>query len=150
MNLSPNFSAMELGVEGMGDRIESNAIWLCVNLLEPIRAHFKEPLIINDGYRAPMHNAQTGGVEHSEHLYDDDHAAADFRLKTTALTAAFNWIRLESGFPFRQVILEYGKNNVPACIHISGRRLGNDKREALIGHTHGDGAYQRVDCAMPA
>jgi hypothetical protein len=148
-NLSPNFTDRELGVEGLSDRIVENATHLCVHVLEPIREYVAEPVIVNDGFRPPVHNAETGGVVSSEHLYNDDHAAADIRFKTQPLTAVFNWIRLKSGIYFRQVILEYGKDNVPACIHVSCRRNGNDKREALIGHTHGDGAYQKVECEMP-
>lgn len=144
--LSTHFSEEELNVFGAEERIVNNAKFLCENILEPIRAQYSLPLHVNSGYRPELHNANVGGVSDSEHLFHEDHAACDFTIPGIALTQAFNWIRLLSKLPFRQVILEY-QHGVPACIHISCRANGNDKRQALVGETHGAGAYREVENA---
>ena len=145
--VTEHFSEEELGIAGLGDlRIRQNALYHCQAVLEPIRAQFKVPLLIDDGYRPPAHNQQTGGVSNSEHLAQGGHFATDFRFgPDVPLTHAFNWIRI-SGLPFRQVILEMDADNMPACIHISTDRNGPDKHQALIGHTHGQGSYAPVPC----
>lgn len=147
MNLSEHFTDKELNVAGEDERIVENARYLCQEILEYIRDNFGQPVIITSGHRQADQNAQTGGVKHSEHLYDGGHAAADFVVENTPLRRVFDWIRLESGLPFRQVILEKDKNGLPACIHISTDRDGLDKHEALEGMTHGQGAYVSVDCS---
>src|SRR5579859_7850380 len=136
--LTEHFTQEELNVEASDLRVKANATWLCSTILEPIRARFGA-LHITSGHRLPDRNAAVGGVSDSEHEYRDDHAAADFRPldSNTPLTQIFNWIRLESCLPFRQVILEHDHaTQEPSCIHISGRVGGNDKHEALIGGTH--------------
>lgn len=43
---------------------------LCVELLEPLRAHYG-PVHILSGYRTRAHNDDVGGARHSYHLYND-------------------------------------------------------------------------------
>jgi hypothetical protein len=144
--LTKHFSDQELRVSLAEDRIKANAEYLCEKLLEPIRVRYG-PLVITSGYRPPEHNAAVGGVHESEHQFDGDHAAADFQVPNVPLTLIFNWIRLDSGLPFRQVILEHDhETQAPACIHISTRSGGDlDKHEALIGATHGKESYMKVE-----
>ncbi len=145
--LSQHFTEQELNVESADLRIKDNARFLCERILEPIRAKFG-PLHITSGYRPAAQNAAVGGIHNSEHEYGDDHAAVDFRLMdaNVPLTQAFNWIRLESRLPFRQVILEHDHaTQQPECIHVATRVNGNDKHEALIGGTHGSEAYTKVE-----
>src|SRR5262249_10522593 len=146
MRLTPHFTAEELSVLGCDDRILQNAYYLCDALLEPIRAQFQTPVHITSGYRPESVNASVHGVHGSEHLYEDDHAAADFVVPGVDLRHVFLWIRMLSKLPFRQVILEY-QDFEPACIHISTRVNGNDKREALVGATHNQSGYQHVEVA---
>lgn len=144
--LTDHFSEAELGVEGAEERIHCNAQYLCQNVLEKIRAQYSLPLHVTSGYRPELKNKAVNGVSDSEHLYEDDHAAADFVIPGVKLQRVFDWIRLLSKLPFRQVILEY-QNGEPACIHISARSGGNDKRQALIGKTHNAGAYTAAEVA---
>lgn len=144
--LTDHFSEQELGVEGAEERIHCNAQYLCQNILEKIRAQYSLPVHVTSGYRPELRNEAAHGVSNSEHLYEDDHAAADFTLPGIALQRVFDWIRLLSGLPFRQVILEY-QNGAPDCIHISARSGGNDKRQALIGQTHNASAYTVAEVA---
>lgn len=40
---------------------------LCEDVLEPLRAHLKSPIIITSGFRSPSHNAKIGGAKNSLH-----------------------------------------------------------------------------------
>lgn len=51
--------------------------YLCVNVLEPLRAHMNRPIAISSGYRCPRLNALVGGVNASQHMYGQ---AADIRI----------------------------------------------------------------------
>lgn len=145
MILTEHFTEAELNVDGAEQRIRSNALWLCIALLEPIRSLVGSSIVITSGYRPPALNAAVGGVATSEHEYQGDHAAADFVTPDYPLAHLFDQIR-ESGLPFRQLILETNKDGIPECIHISTRRA-LDKHEALMGQTHGTGSYTLVSCA---
>jgi hypothetical protein len=145
MQLTPHFQDTELGVAGQDAQITANAVQLCTELLEPIRAQFG-PVAVDDGYRNPQHNAAVGGASNSQHLYLDQNSAADIRTLTVDLVDAFAWIRLDSGLPFDQIILEVapGTQN-PSCIHISyNGALAQQRRQAFTGETNGAGAYSPV------
>lgn len=118
----------------------------CVSILEPIRAKFGA-LRVTSGYRAPDDNKATGGVQQSQHIYNAAHCAADFQAESHGVFEVFNWIRLESGLQFDQVILEYDKaapaDSSRACVHTS-YTSGTPRRMALVGNTHGEGAYAKV------
>src|ERR1700736_6150289 len=106
--LSEHFSDRELRVDGQPVRVVSNAKFLCLQILESIRAKFGT-LIIDSGYRSPAHNEQVGGVHGSFHEYLDDECAADFRTGlsvSASLEEIFDYMRLESDLPFDHVILE--------------------------------------------
>lgn len=40
---------------------------LCEDVLEPLRAHLKSPIIVTSGFRSPSHNAKIGGAKNSLH-----------------------------------------------------------------------------------
>lgn len=149
MQLSANFEDTELGVgpgSGATPQQIANATQLCTVLLEPIREHFNGPIGLSCGYRPPADNAATGGVGDSQHLYEEENSAADMDQMPVAFQVAFDWIRLQSGLPFDQVILEISKaTGQPACIHVSyNGALAAQRREAMVGQTHGTGSYTHV------
>jgi len=137
MQLTEHFTDVELGVAGCEQRLIFNATALCVQLLEPIRAEFG-PVTVDDGYRDPGHNARAAGKAASQHLFEDGNSAADIRVAGATLQAVFDWIRLESGLAFDQVILE-SSGGVDRCVHVSyDRGKQAQRRMALVGQT-GDG-----------
>jgi hypothetical protein len=147
MQLTPHFADTELGVAGCDPQIVANATQLCEVLLEPIRAEFG-PIIVDDGYRDPSHNARVGGVSGSQHLYENQNSAADIRPSDPvySLTDIFNWVRLKSGLSFDQIILESSPaTGSPVTIHISyNGALATQRREAMTGFTNGAGPYTAV------
>lgn len=51
--------------------------YLCINVLEPLRAHMGRPISVSSGYRCPKLNTLVGGVAKSQHQYGQ---AADIRI----------------------------------------------------------------------
>ena len=148
MMLSSHFADTELGVEpgsGATPQQVANAQTLCSVLLEPIRSQFG-PIAVDDGYRTPEHNAAVGGAATSQHLYLGENSAADIRPLGELLETVFDWIRLESGLDWDQLILEsHPGTHEPRCIHISyNGALQNQRRQALIGDTNGSSGYTHV------
>ena len=52
---------------------------LCEQVLEPLRAYVRQPIIISSGYRSPALNQALRGAPRSQHLTGE---AADIRLPT--------------------------------------------------------------------
>ena len=146
VKLTENFLDTELGVAGCDIRLIGNATFLCVKLLEPIRAHFGKPVRVHDGYRDPAHNDRVGGKPGSWHLFEAGHAAADISVQDVPLQEAFDWIRLESGLPFDKVILE-SSGGQPATIHLQIDCLVAPRRLAYTGGTGASFTYNPVEVA---
>jgi hypothetical protein len=137
MQLTEHFSDAELGVDNGDPQLAAAAHFICVKLLEPIRAKFG-PIFVHDGYRDPGHNARVGGKPASYHLFVDGHAAADISAAGVTNDELFDWIRLDSGLPFDKVILEHNAQGVSACVHVQISAAAAPRRLAYIGMT-GDG-----------
>ena len=97
---------------------------LCLNLLEPIRTHFKRPTIISSGYRCPGLNKAVGGHPNSQHQRFE---AADLRVSGIRLSLVFEWLMEESDLKWGQLILEGYSKGEPSWIHLS---LGEPYRDA--------------------
>lgn len=148
MQLSPHFSDKEIGVIGCSPLILANATYLCMTILEPIRAHFNCPINIHDAYRDEKHNARVGGKIASFHLFDGGHSAADFDVngdKKPTYREVFDWIRLSSHLPFDKVILEHNAAGSDAAIHIQVDRNNAPRREAFVGGTGNSNQYTLVE-----
>ena len=127
IHISPNFSwhemtrttHSELQVQNRNVppsmMLSANA--LCWGLLEPIRRHFRKPVVIHSGYRSPDLNAKVKGSKRSEHM---QFKAADFHVIDFTIEDVWNYIWKQSELPFGQLILE------PSWIHCS---LGYPLRE---------------------
>lgn len=89
---------------------------LCVNILEPVRAHFGKPVRITSGYRSFTPNSQHGRGE-----------AADFEITGVPNVQVARWIR--DNLPFDQLILEAWSATDPNAgwIHVSYRKDGGRK-----------------------
>jgi hypothetical protein len=143
MNLTEHFTDNEMGVNGCENRIIQNAIYICKELLEPIRGKFGV-INVHDGYRNPTHNANVGGKSASFHLFEDGKSAVDISADSVSIPVLFDWIRLASGLPFDKVIMELNDKNIPACVHLQLDRLNKPRREAFIGHTGAAKDYTSV------
>ena len=118
---------------------------LCKTILEPLRQHFGEPVIISSGYRSPTLNIKVGGVYASQHTLGE---AADIvplppagsspslssklsplSSKPSALSSWFEWLR--SNTDFDQLILEHDSKG-SYWIHVSCRRNLDKNRHQVF------------------
>lgn len=100
------------------DGVEGNLQALVEEVLEPVRERLGRPIIVNSGYRCPIHNAAVGGVANSQHLRGE---AADLHCYDNRRLAR---IIVELG-KFDQVIL------YPTFVHISFKKAGGNRKQIL-------------------
>ena len=119
---------------GIGNRMPDEAVpaarALCLQVLEPIRAIFGGPLVINSGYRSLALNRVVGSNDTSQHRRGE---AADIELPAGPSNVDLaTWIR-DSGLPFDQLILESYRAGAPRSgwVHISHVLTRPPRRQAL-------------------
>ena len=126
MQLTQHFAKEEFELEGaMPDECVPIFGSLCKYVLEPIREHCGVSLFITSGYRSPAGNIAAGGAVHSQHIATASSCAADFKVSGLSdLRSVFDWIRLKSGLPIDELILEHVAHKDP----ISGEvvQMGHD------------------------
>ena len=90
-------------------------VTLCEQVLEPLRQHAGQPIIISSGYRCPRLNTLVGGVPNSQHLTGE---AADLHLPSLAEGREwFRWIARHCSFD--QLLWEH--RGATHWIHVSCR-----------------------------
>jgi len=123
MNLSAHFTLAEMSRSagairrGLDNTPPPQAIasmrLLCLNVLEPIRAHFARPVAITSGYRSPAVNKAVGGSSTSQHCKGE---AADFTVPGVSNIDLAQWIM--RNLQYDQLIYEFGE---AGWIHCSWR-----------------------------
>lgn len=103
--------------------IKAAAVALAERVLDPVRVHYAQPVIVSSWYRSPLVNRIVGGSASSQHLTGE---ACDFTVLGVHVDDLFNFIAFESALPFDQIIHEFG-----AWIHLSYRRGGKNRGERL-------------------
>lgn len=135
MKLSKNFSLEEMcrsntaRVKGLPNvpNVEQvkNLQHLCKNVLQPLRDHLGEPVVINSGFRSQAVNMAVGGAKNSQHTKGE---AADIKCKDYPFAKEiYTWIM--DNLKFDQVILERKGNAV--WVHVSFRTNGKNRQQAL-------------------
>lgn len=89
---------------------------VCINILEPVRAHYGRPVQINSGYRAPAVNAAVGSKPTSQHARGE---AVDFEVPGISNAEVAVWVR--DNLRFDQLILENHRAGIPSSgwVHCS-------------------------------
>lgn len=140
MQVTKHFSLRELTKSATAERrgISNNPTpehlenmkYVCEQILEPVRAHFKKPVTINSSYRSPDLNRAVGGSSRSQHCNGQ---AVDFEIQGVSNKELADWIA--DNLIFDQVILEFynwkdGKNS--GWVHASIRKDGQNRGQRLI------------------
>lgn len=138
MNLSDHFTLSEFtrsetasryGLSNQPGQTEIERMRaLCLNVLEPIRAHFGVPITVSSGYRSPQVNRKIGGSSSSQHMYGE---AADLNVWGVNTTEVFDWIVFYSGLHFDQCIHEFG-----SWVHISFTQRRENRYMALNAYRY--------------
>ena len=135
MKLTANITLDELTKSQVAERkgINNNPIpeqienlkALAINVLQPVRSHFDKPLIISSGFRCAELCVAIGSKITSQHVADEEAAAADFEIPGVDNKELGKWIR--DNLEVDQGILEFYKDNEPSSgwIHVSYSRNNN-------------------------
>ena len=141
MQLSDNFSlyefirsdtAQSLGITNEPTQEHKDNIQALVDqVLQPFRDKIRKPMVITSGYRGEELNKAVGGVSTSQHSKGE---AVDFHVKGVQ-THVLAKMLVDSGLPFDQLILEYGRNST--WIHVSHKRSSANRGEVLTAKWNG-------------
>ena len=139
MKLSKNFSLSEFTKSNTATRLGldnnptaehiHNLVWLCENILQPLRDELGVPIRITSGYRGYDLNQAIGGSSSSDHCKG---AAADIELWVNGSedNAKLYHLIKNMDLPFKQLIWEFGDEDQPNWIHVAGVK-GFPKQECL-------------------
>ena len=137
MKLSENFELHELIKSQIAERkgISNNPSTdqinnlkdLCLNVLQPIRSHFEEPVIISSGYRSGEVCIAIGSKPTSQHA---EGKAADIEIVNIDNKELAMWIK--DNLEFDQLILEFYKDGEPdsGWVHVSYN--GDENRNQFL------------------
>lgn len=133
LTVSPTAKRLGLSNTPTAEHIE-NMKYCCEKILEPVRAHFKKPVIINSSYRSPAVNEAVGGSKTSQHVNGQ---AIDFEIMGISNKVVADWVA--DNLEYDQVILEFyveGDNN-SGWVHASIKKEGGNRKQKLIAKKDG-------------
>lgn len=123
MKLSENFYLDEFTKSETGSRLKfdntpnsevvKNLSLLCERVLQPIRDHFKLPVVVTSGYRSKAINRAIGSKDTSQHILGQ---AADFTIPSIDNYTLATWI--EKNLNYDQLILEFYFGGNTGWIHV--------------------------------
>ena len=113
---------------------------LATNILQPVRSHYDKPLIISSGFRCAQLCVEIGSKITSQHVADDNAAAADFEIPCVDNRELATWIRSE--LEFDQLILEFYRDNEPTSGWIHCSYSTNHNRNQSLRAVREDGKVQ--------
>ena len=124
-------SAKRNGISNMPTEAHiANFKLLAENIFEPIRQHFRCPIIISSGYRSKELNAAIGGSATSEHCSGE---AIDIDMDGTpnGVTNKMVFDYIKDNLNFNQLIYEFGDANNPDWVHVSYESTGKQRKQIL-------------------
>jgi hypothetical protein len=103
---------------------------LAQNIFEPIRKHFRVPIMISSGYRSEALNTAIGGSLTSQHCSGE---AIDIDMDGTAngVTNKMVFDYIKANLTFDQLIWEFGTKNAPDWVHVSFESNGKQRKQVL-------------------
>jgi hypothetical protein len=103
---------------------------LAENIFEPIRNHFRVPIIISSGYRSNELNADIGGSLTSQHCTGE---AIDVDMDGTphGVTNRMVFDFIKNNLEFDQLIYEFGTPENPDWVHVSYESSGLQRKQVL-------------------
>ena len=103
---------------------------LAEKIFEPIRVHFRCPIVVSSGYRSKELNAAIGGSLTSQHCQGE---AIDIDMDGTphGVTNRMVFDYIKNNLEFDQLIYEFGNSENPDWVHVSYESTGNQRKQVL-------------------
>jgi len=124
-------SAKRKGISNMPTEAHiANFKLLAEMIFEPIRNHFRCPIIISSGYRSKELNAAIGGSLTSQHCQGE---AIDIDMDGTpnGVTNRMVFDYIKDNLEFDQLIYEFGDKENPDWVHVSYESSGKQRKQIL-------------------
>ena len=153
MKLSENFTLQELiysdtavrmGIDNKpNDETVKNLKILCENILEPIRSHFKAPVVVSSGYRSEAVCLAVGSSSKSQHIKGQ---AVDFEIFGIPNKDVTDWV--VQNLDYDQCILEFWNDKEPnsGWVHCSYSKDNNRKQYLNAQKLNGRVVYTVMEC----
>ena len=109
-----------------------NLVYLCANVLEPLRVAMNEPIKIGSGFRCEKLNKAVGGVYNSQHLKGQ---AADLCIDGD-INKGRKWFEyIKNHLPFDQLIWEKNPKTGNYWVHVSFvfPDFGKNRKQVIDG-----------------
>lgn len=133
-------SAKRKGISNMPtpEHIENFKL-IAEKVFEPIREHFKVPILISSGYRSKELNSAIGGASSSQHCSGE---ALDLDMDGTSITNKQVFDYIKDNLVFDQLIWEFGTKDNPDWVHVSYESTGKQRKQILRAtKVNGKAAY---------
>jgi hypothetical protein len=124
-------SAKRKGISNMPTEAHiANFKLLAEKIFEPIRTHFRCPIIISSGYRSKELNAAIGGSLTSQHCQGE---AIDIDMDGTpnGVTNRMVFDYIKDNLEWDQLIFEFGDKENPDWVHVSYESSGKQRKQIL-------------------
>jgi hypothetical protein len=135
-------SAKRKGISNMPTEAHiANFKLLAEKIFEPIRTHFRCPIIISSGYRSKELNAAIGGSLTSQHCQGE---AIDIDMDGTpnGVTNRMVFDYIKDNLEWDQLIYEFGDKENPDWVHVSYESSGKQRKQILRAvRTNGKTSY---------
>lgn len=116
---------------------------ICYEILEPVRAKFDKPIMINSGFRSLEVNRKLGSSDSSQHTKGQ---AVDFEIAGVANIQVAYWV--QANCDFDQLILEFYKpdDGQAGWVHISYNEKGANRKQVLTfdGKSYSNGLPEMI------
>jgi len=139
MKLSKNLSLAEatksitakrLGIDNTPDDwVTENLRQVAINIFQPVRDAFRNPIYVSSGYRSADLNTAIGGSKRSQHV---EGRALDLDADVyggCTNSQIFNYIK--ENLEFDQLIWEFGDESNPDWVHVSFIYDGDNRKRCL-------------------
>jgi hypothetical protein len=148
MKLSDHFDESEFFTPTSGTPTtvqRGNALVLCQSVLEPARVALGKSIKINSGMRSLVHNQAIGGAKTSEHLYQNDSAAADVDAGNDADNRKLFDLLLSHKDHIGQLIAYVTKAGIVEWIHVSKKSRAKPVPEILCATAERPTRYAKYE-----
>lgn len=104
---------------------------LAEKIFEPIRNHFRVPIIISSGYRSKELNASLKGASLTSQHCSGEAIDIDMDGTPNGVTNRMVFDYIKDNLSFDQLIYEFGDSNNPDWVHVSYESTGEQRKQVL-------------------
>ena len=104
---------------------------LAEKIFEPIRTHFRCPIIISSGYRSKELNASLKGASLTSQHCSGEAIDIDMDGTPNGVTNRMVFDYIKDNLNFDQLIYEFGDANNPDWVHVSYESTGTQRKQIL-------------------